>query len=129
MPHRSHRKGSIGVFLVMILGAMVLLAYAVHEAAVRSAARSAGEGTMVLATRSVLSEYDQALFGRYGLLAFRGSPPEISESLMHYAATTLDSTPYSGCMNFGRPQGVIVWLSRMRSKTRSCPGRPSRWRS
>lgn len=94
MAKGTHKRGSISVFLVLVLGSMVLLAFAVHEAAVRATARSAGECTMVLAARSVLSEYDKPLFERYGLLAFRGSPEDLSDMLAHYAVITLESTPY-----------------------------------
>lgn len=94
MGKRSHKKGSISVFLVLVLGSMVLLASAAHEAAVRATARSAGESALVLAGRSVLSEYDKPLFERYGILAFRGSPEDLRDGLAHYASATLDSTPY-----------------------------------
>jgi hypothetical protein len=94
LERRNHRKGSISVFLVLVLGSMILLAFAVHEAAVRATARSAGEAALVLAARSVLSEYDKPLFERYGILAFRGSPEDLRDGLRHYAAATLESSPY-----------------------------------
>lgn len=88
------KRGTAAVFLAMVLGCMVSLAVIMNQATVLSASRSAGESAMLLSSRSVLTEYDKNLLGRFGLLAFRGTQDDLEAGMRHYAGPIFKGSPY-----------------------------------
>lgn len=87
------RSGSVSVFLMLVLAAMVGLAMAMIAAGNRTASTGMADSLFGSAGRSVLAEYDRGLKEDFGIFAFRGSAPEIEEKLSFYVNYTLDGYP------------------------------------
>ena len=83
-PEMKNKKGSVSVFLVFILAAMVGLAATFIYASKQKAYTGICDGALNLAMRSVLSEYDLTLYERYGLMAFEKSGMEAALELNDY---------------------------------------------
>ena len=79
-----NKKGTVSVFLVYIISAMVILAALFVYAAKIKAYTGICDGVLNLAQRSVLSEYDLTLYERYGLLAFETNGMEAAFKIDSY---------------------------------------------
>lgn len=79
------KKGSIAVFLSMILASMLLVVGLFIQAASHGAGRSYADAVFDLAGRSVLSEYDLQLQRRYGLFAVHTDESQAEDKLRYYA--------------------------------------------
>lgn len=80
----NNKKGSVSVFLLYILTAMIGLAALFIYASKQKSDAGICDGALNLAMRSVLSEYDLTLYERYGLMAFEKSGMEASLELNDY---------------------------------------------
>ena len=85
-----NKKGSVSVFLVYIISAMVALAALFVYAAKIKAYTGVCDGVLNLAQRSVLSEYDLTLYERYGLLAFESNGMEAALKIDDYVDYSFD---------------------------------------
>ena len=83
-PGMKSKKGSVSVFLVFILAAMVGLTAAFIYASKQKAYTGICDGAINLAMRSVLSEFDLTLYERYGLMAFEKSGMEAALEVNDY---------------------------------------------
>ena len=92
----NNQKGSIAVLLCLVLASSLLAIGILTEAALGKAARAYGNSVLDLAGRSVLSEYDQQLYQRYGLFGFQLSNQMIEQRVQMYASEA-----------FGRAPGLI----------------------
>lgn len=81
---RKNNGGFTTVWLVMILSSLMILLLVVTEAAAGFAASSIGENLCASAGRSVLSEYNKALFDRYGIFAVRGGDSRLTKIGSYY---------------------------------------------
>ena len=79
-----NKKGTVSVFLVYIISAMVILAALFVYAAKIKTYTGICDGVLNLAQRSVLSEYDLTLYERYGLLAFETNGMEAAFKIDSY---------------------------------------------
>ncbi len=79
-----NKKGSASVFLTLVLGAMVSLTIAYITMAEERVQVSNTNDTMILAHRSVLSEFHPGLKDRYGIFAFRGTGSSVEEKINYY---------------------------------------------
>ena len=100
------RSGSVSVFLMLILAAMVGLAMAMIAAGNRTASTGMADSLFGSAGRSVLAEYDRGLKEDFGIFAFRGSAPEIEEKLSFYVNYTLDGYPKMNMTKIEADTGV-----------------------
>ncbi len=80
----NSKKGSVSVFLMFILAAVVGLTAAFIYASKQKASEGICDGALNLAMRSVLSEYDLTLYEKYGLLAFEKNGMESALELNDY---------------------------------------------
>ena len=80
----NSKKGSVSVFLVFILTAMIGLSAAFIYASKQKAEVGICDGALNLAMRSVLSEYNLTLYERYGLMAFERNGMEAALELNDY---------------------------------------------
>lgn len=80
-----NNKGSISVFLVFILTAMIALTAAFIYASRETAVRGFGDGVLNLALQSVLSEFDLSLKERYHLFALEKRNDEVRNDIEAYA--------------------------------------------
>lgn len=87
---RNSKKGSISVFLVFILAAMIGLTAVFIYASKQKAYTGISDGALNLAMRSILSEYNLALYERYGLLGFEKSGMETSLEINDYVDYTFN---------------------------------------
>ncbi len=87
----QNKKGSTTVFMTCVILSMVLVSGFFLEAASGLAARSIGEGTLDLASESLLTEYHKNLKNHYGLLAFHGEKETMEEKLMLYGNATFQN--------------------------------------
>lgn len=79
-----NKKGSVSVFLIYILAAMIGITAAFVYAAKQKAYTGICDGILNLSMRSVLSEYDLTLFERYGLMAFEKSGMQAALEINDY---------------------------------------------
>lgn len=86
----NSKRGSVSVFLVYVIAAMVALAAAFVYAARQKAYTGICDGVLNLAQRSVLSEYDLVLYERYGLMAFEKSGMEAALEINDYVDYTFE---------------------------------------
>ncbi len=85
-------KGSISLFLVLIMLPMFVLAGLVVDGARISAARVAVSGAGDLAMNAALSEYDKVLHDVYGLFAMSSNMDELQENVNRYFGNTINNT-------------------------------------
>ena len=85
----SGRRGSVSVFLLMIMAVMLSFTLVVISVAENVTAVSYCDSLIHSAGRSVLSEYDPGLKEDYGLFAFRGTTGEIEDAMQYYIGYTL----------------------------------------
>lgn len=86
----NNKKGSVAVFLMLILTAVLSVTAILYEGACSAAAKSISEGLGDLAGRSSLSEYHRGLKEDYGLFALYADEEKISEDLKYYIGKSLD---------------------------------------
>lgn len=79
------KKGSISVFLTIILTSMILVTSFFIHAAAKSAGSSYTDAVLELAGRSILSEYDIPLLERFGIFAFYAEESQVESKLKFYA--------------------------------------------
>lgn len=83
----SNEKGSVSVFLILLLLAAIVAIGSLTEAAISIATRSYGYSVLDLAGRSVLSEYDRELRNRYGLFGLSTTTEKVAKRLELYTET------------------------------------------
>lgn len=81
---RNNKKGSIAVFFCMIMVAVMASVILIVQTADRRCSESFLDGVLVLAGRSILSEYDVRLKEDYGIFAFRATTASVAEKLSFY---------------------------------------------
>lgn len=86
------KKGSVSVFLMMIIMSFLLIIGVYTESAAGTAARSYADSVFDLAGRSVLSEYDPYLKCDYGIFGMTGDEQSISEKIRWYAEESFNKT-------------------------------------
>ncbi len=84
-------KGSISIFLVLIMLPMFTCAGLIVDGARISAARTSVTGAGDLAMNAALSEYDQVLKDVYGLFAMSSSTEELEENVSRYFSNTINN--------------------------------------
>lgn len=85
---KNNKKGSVSVFLVFILVAMIGVTAVFISASKQKAYTGISDGAVTLAMRSVLSEYDLTLYERYGLLGFEKNGMESALEINDYVDYT-----------------------------------------
>lgn len=90
---KMNNKGSTSVFLMLILTFMMGLTAMFIYATEKIAIKSQCDGILVLAGKSVLSEFDLDLKKDYGLLAFQGQGKEVTEKMKMYLLYTFQLNP------------------------------------
>ena len=91
--NRWNKKGTVAVFLTMILAAVFGLTAVFFEGACSAAARSISEGLLESAGRSALSEYHKALQNRYGIFARESEPEDLKSDIQYYIEASLTDEP------------------------------------
>ncbi len=89
----NNKKGTVTVFLCMILSSTLLLAGMFGEAAAGLASRTYANAVFDLAGRSILSEYDRRLKSQYGIFGFVMEEDAIEQALSAYAEESFTSGP------------------------------------
>ncbi|MEG0291252.1 MAG: DUF5702 domain-containing protein [Anaerovoracaceae bacterium] len=84
------KKGSITVFLGIVLMSMFLLTFTFIKETKHSCEVAYVNSVASVSGRSILSEYNSKLKDDYGIFAFSGLPPEISEKVLYYVNNSLD---------------------------------------
>ncbi len=92
----GNKRGSTTVFMTCVILSMVLVSGFFLEAASGFVARSIGEGTLDLASESLLTEYEKNLKNKYGLLAFHGEKEKMEEKLKLYGNSTFNKAKIKG---------------------------------
>lgn len=85
-------RGSISIFLVLIMVAMFVLAGLTVDGARLSVAKNAASGAGDLAMNAALSEYDTLLKDMYGLFAMSGTTEELENNVLRYFSNTINNT-------------------------------------
>ena len=85
-------KGSVSIFLVLVMLPMFTYAGLVIDGSRISATRMAVSGAGDLAMSSALSEYDQILHDVYGLFAMSSSKEELQKNVERYFNNTINNT-------------------------------------
>ncbi len=90
----SGKRGFTVIHIVIIMSSLVFLLLVLLEASAASAAGSIAETVCASAGRSVLTEFEPALYGRYGILAMRSSSLRSEQLASYYLSSSLsgDST-------------------------------------
>jgi hypothetical protein len=83
------RRGSAAVLLTIAFAGMIVLVTCLFAATKIASGVSYADAAFRSAGRSVLSEYDTELQGRYGLFAFRGDGKRIERDILFYANASL----------------------------------------
>ena len=96
----SNERGSVSVFLILLLLAAIVAVGSLTEAAISIASRSYGYAVLDLAGRSVLSEYDRELRNRYGLFGLSTTTEKVAERLELYTETSFHKE--AGAIDFFR---------------------------
>jgi len=86
--------GGVAVFLCIAFSVMMLLLACLFAATVSVSGKSCADAAWRGAGRSVLSEYDNQLMDRYGLLAFKGDEKQVARDLCFYANAGLKKNNY-----------------------------------
>ncbi len=94
----SSKKGTISVFLTLILASILLVVgMFVHAASIVSG-RSYADAVFQLAGRSVLSEYDVHLYDKYGIFAVHTDARQVEDKIKHYADYSFHDNPMKEMM-------------------------------
>ena len=78
------KRGSSAVFLAVILASLMTITLTLVFAGRNQARISIADGSLNLATVSLLSEYDYYVQRDYGLFLLQGTDPQLSRSLRDY---------------------------------------------
>lgn len=81
---KNSKKGSVSVFLIFILSAIIGLTAVFIYVSKQKAYTGICDGALNLAMRSILSEFDQGMFDRYGLLGFDKNGMETALEINDY---------------------------------------------
>lgn len=85
-------KGSISLFLALIMLPMMTMAGLIVDGARISAAKASLSGAGDLAMNAALSEYDQILYDVYGIFAVSENMEELQNNVSRYFANSIDNT-------------------------------------
>lgn len=85
-------KGSISLFLALIMLPMMTVAGLIVDGARISAAKASLSGAGDLAMNAALSEYDQILYDVYGIFAVSENMEELQNNVSRYFANSIDNT-------------------------------------
>lgn len=85
-------KGSISIFLILVLVPMYTCVYLAIDSARYSAAKAKVEGTLELTENSALAGYDRTFKELYGLFAMSSSDSDLQENLIVYFSNMIDSS-------------------------------------
>ena len=90
---KAGEKGSIAVFLAIILISMLVITSLFINLAGIYAGRSMAESSFIAAGRSVLSEFDKELFNDYGIFGLFSTDDEIKRNLYFYSNQNIIQEP------------------------------------
>ncbi len=99
------KKGFASVYIVLILGSLVAFVILTCEIASGFAAGSIADNLCMLAGRSVLSEFDQDLYRRYGIFALRSDGLFLEDMYSYYLQNSLGS--YDGFLAMSCEDALI----------------------
>ena len=85
-------KGSISLFLALIMLPMMTVAGLIVDGVRISAAKASLSGAGDLAMNAALSEYDQILYDVYGIFAVSENMEELQNNVSRYFANSIDNT-------------------------------------
>ena len=85
-------KGSISLFLALLMLPMMTVAGLIVDGARISAAKASLSGAGDLAMNAALSEYDQILYDVYGIFAVSENMEELQNNVSRYFANSIDNT-------------------------------------
>ena len=85
-------KGSISLFLALIMLPMMTVAGLIVDGARISAAKASLSGAGDLAMNAALSEYDQILYDVYGIFAVSENMEALQNNVSRYFANSIDNT-------------------------------------
>ncbi len=85
-------RGSVSIFLVLIMVIMFVLAGLTVDGSRIMAAKSAASGAGDLAMNAALSEYDTLLKDVYGLFAMSATTEELESNISRYFSNTINNT-------------------------------------
>ncbi len=94
--NHSKVKGSISLFLVLVLMPLFSGTYLAIDAGRTSAARSRLEGALDLTGNAALNDYDEALKDRYGIFAMAKSQKTFETELASVFSGTIDAAEDTG---------------------------------
>lgn len=80
----TNMRGSVTVFLMMILVVCLLIIGVITEAAIGKAGRTYGYSIIDLAGRSILSEFDRSLYNEYGIFGTWTDEETVKKKLQLY---------------------------------------------
>jgi hypothetical protein len=86
-----NRRGSISIFLVVILACLIFIVSLYVNLAGLYAGRSIAEASFEAGGRSILSEYNRELFKDYGIFAFSSYEDEVERKLYKYTVESLEN--------------------------------------
>lgn len=84
-------KGSISIFLILVLVPMYTCAYLAIDSARYSAAKDKALGALGLAGNAALADYDRTFKELYGLFVMSKSESELNANLISYYSNMIDS--------------------------------------
>lgn len=85
-----NKKGFATLYILMILASLLVFLLVVIEGTAGYAIRSRAEGACLLAGTSVLSEYQKALWSRYGLFCVTAHEGRLSQMAEYYIVENLE---------------------------------------
>ena len=85
-------KGSISIFLILVLVPMYTCVYLAIDSARYSAAKAKVQGAIMLTGNSALADYDRTIKELYGIFAISKSERELSDELTKYYTAMIDSS-------------------------------------
>lgn len=91
----SKARGSISIFLILILMPMYTCAYLAIDSARYSAAQAKAAGAAELSGNAALADYDRTFKELYGIFAMSKSENEMAANLVAYYSNMIDSTELS----------------------------------
>jgi hypothetical protein len=103
------RRGSAAILLTISFAGMIVLVTCLFAGAKAAAGISYADAALQTAGRSVISEYDTELLGKYGLFAFRGDERRIESDIAFYANASLkkDKTAYFPFVSAGKAARIF----------------------
>lgn len=84
------RRGSITIYLLLLLSSMIALSATFLQASITRVEESRQKAILDLAGRSVLAEYDRSLKDRYGLFGVRLSEDLLKQRISMYAGVSYE---------------------------------------